>query len=62
MMTGKRFETEAKAAAALNHPNIATVYEINDHEGDKFIAMEFVDGDTLEDDITGTRGGERDEV
>ena len=56
MMTGKRFETEAKAAAALNHPNIATVYEINDHEGDTFIAMEFVDGDTVEDDITGIRG------
>jgi len=47
----KRFETEAKAAAALNHNNIATVYEINDHEGDTFIAMEYVDGDTLEDKI-----------
>jgi serine/threonine protein kinase len=47
----KRFETEAKAAAALNHNNIATVYEINNHEGDTFIAMEFVEGDTLEDKI-----------
>jgi serine/threonine protein kinase/sugar lactone lactonase YvrE len=46
-----RFVQEAKAAAALNHPNVAHVYEIGDHDGLSFIAMEYVDGKTLREKI-----------
>lgn len=46
-----RFVQEAKAAAALNHPNVAHVYEIGEHEGLNFIAMEYVEGKTLREKI-----------
>ena len=55
----ERFEREARAASSLNHPGICTVHAIEQHEGQSFIVMELVEGESLSTRLAGRADGDR---